>query len=66
MTKAKTYAAIVSEVDAILARHREENDPTVIAYMTARASLLAIRGLRGSGRAAELAYNLADELAGET
>lgn len=62
--RASSYTEIVGEVGALIERH-VENDPTVTAYMVARAALLEVRGIRGAGRAGELAYALADELAGE-
>lgn len=55
----------ISKSVAGLIDHHCENDPTVVAYMIMRAAALEIRGLRGSGRAAELAYSIADEFAGE-
>lgn len=64
MTRANTYAEITREVAELIDRH-VENDPTVAAYMIARASMLQVRGLRGSAKAAELCYSIADELAGE-
>lgn len=60
---ASVYAQIVGEVRQIIARH-SENDPTVCAYMVMRVAALDVRGLRGDARAAELAYAIADELAG--
>lgn len=59
-----SYAEITKAVGDLI-DHHVENDPTVTAYMVARVALLNVRGLRGAGRAAELAYKLADELAGE-
>ena len=61
---ANAYAAITREVGDLIDKH-VENDPTVAAYMIARASLLTVRALRGPARAAELAYAIADEFAGE-
>jgi hypothetical protein len=40
-------------------------DPAVAAYMVARIALLHVASLRGPERAAEMAYKLADEFAGE-
>lgn len=56
------YAEVIKAVDEMIYA-AGGNDPTVIAYMVARAGLLAIRHMRGGQRAAELAYKLADELA---
>ena len=48
------YATIVAAVQR-LAAEASDTDPTVTAYMIARAALLEVRALRGAGRAAELA-----------
>ena len=62
--KASSYAEITGSVDGLISHH-VENDATVTAYLIARAALLQIRGIRGAGRAAEIAYRLADEFASE-
>lgn len=61
---ATAYARITEAVQKLVEEHAE-NDPTVAAYMVARAGLLVVRGLRGSERAGEMAYRLADEFATE-
>ena len=60
------YSRVVRLVDETIAAQAPATDPTVSAYMVARAALLHVRALRGAHRAAELAYKLADEFAGET
>lgn len=65
MTAPTTYAEIVGAVRRLIAHHQIGNDATVSAYMVARAALLEVRACRGADRAAELAYKLADEFAGE-
>lgn len=65
--RADAYARVVDAVDWIVAcRTADTDDPTVTAYMIARAALLQVRALRSAEKAAELAYRLADEFAGET
>lgn len=64
MTHAYSYAEITRAVEGLI-DHHVENDPTVTAYMIQRAAALRVRGLRGPKQAAELAYKIADELAGE-
>lgn len=61
---AQTYASITKAVDQLVADHAE-NDPTVVEYMISRAALLRVRERRGADKAAQLAYRLADEFAGE-
>ena len=65
MSRATTYAEITQSVDDLISHH-VENDPTVSAYLIARAALIQVRGMRGSAKAAELGYRLADEFAGES
>lgn len=64
MNRAESYSEIVREVDELIGRH-VENDPTVAAYLIARAALIEVRATRGPKNAAELAYKIADELATE-
>lgn len=64
MTRAETYAEIAKDVDSLLTKY-VENEPTVTAYMIARVALLQVRGIQGASHAAELAYSLADQFAGE-
>lgn len=64
MSATTSYAEINRAVAELIDKH-VENDPTVTAYMIARAAVLQVRGLRGSVRAGELAYRIADEMAGE-
>ena len=65
MTKTP-YSRVVDDVDHTIGRESPATDRTVIAYMVARAALLAVRSVYGPMRAAEIAYKLADEFAGET
>lgn len=60
---ATAYAAITRQVQGIVDEHGPDNDPTVAAYMVARAALVMVGGIRGNQRASELAYRLADEFA---
>lgn len=62
---ASVYGRISSSLGNIFHKYGDEAEPTAIAYMIARYALLAVRSQRGSRRAAELAYKLADEFAGE-
>ncbi len=62
---ATVYAKISSSLANLFFKHSETTEPTVIAYMVARYALLAVRAERGNKRAAEIAYELADEFAGE-
>lgn len=64
MARSSSYLEITKAVDALIDKH-VENDPTVCAYMIMRAAALQVRSIRGPGRAAELAYSIADEFAGE-
>lgn len=57
------YLEISKAVDTLIQARSTVNDPTVRAYMIARAALVQVRSLRGHARASELAYRLADELA---
>lgn len=59
-----SYAEINKAVEDLIDKH-VENDPTVTAYMIARSAVLQVRGLRGAEKAGELAYRIADEMAGE-
>lgn len=63
MKRSESYAAIVRDVHALIDKY-VENDPTVVAYMGARAFLLEINAMRGSEKTAEVAYALADEFGG--
>lgn len=60
-----SYAEINKAVEDLIDKH-VENDPTVTAYMIARAAVLQVRGLRGPGKAGKIAYRIADEMAGES
>lgn len=62
---AKSYARVSQMVGTIMATKLEENDPSQVAYLIARSALLEVRTRKGSQGAAELAYRLADEFAGE-
>lgn len=62
--RAQSYAEITKAVERLV-DHHVENDPTVAAYMIARAAILQVRGLRGSEAAAALAYKIADEMVAE-
>lgn len=64
MSRATSYAEINRAVSDLIDRHAE-NDPTVTVYMIMRAAALQARGLRGPKQAAELAYSIGDEMAGE-
>jgi hypothetical protein len=60
----ENYALAVDTVLRFIRDH-PETEATVCAYMLARAALLAVRAERSPGHAAQLAYRLADEFAGE-
>lgn len=60
---AGAYAAATRIVDRAISNDLCDVDETVAAYMVMRAALLYISAKRGSERAAELAYKLADEWA---
>lgn len=59
---ASTYAEVVKAVSLMVAGDRFDADPTVIAYMVARAALLWVRGRQGNQNAGAMAYRLADEI----
>lgn len=58
------YLEISQAVDALIDARSTLNEPTVRAYMVARAALLRVSRIRGNEKASELAYKLADELVG--
>lgn len=58
---ATAYAAVTALVDNAIDEILVGNDPTVVAYLFARAGLVRVSAMRGPKRAAELAYRLADE-----
>ena len=60
------YQRVVDDVEHTIRREAPATEPTVTAYMVARAALLEVRAKHGAHRAAELAYKLADEFAGES
>lgn len=61
---AQTYLAVHKAVDALIRKASEhDNDSTRVAYFVARAALLHIKGVKGVGKSAETAYQLADEFA---
>lgn len=61
---ATRYAAITRAVDKLIADHTE-NDPTVVAVLIARATLVGIKARSGSKRAYDVATALADEFLNE-
>ncbi len=61
---AGAYAEITRGVHRLIT-DQDDIEPEVAAYMIARAALITIRARRGADKAAELAYRLADEFAGE-
>ena len=60
---AQTYAAVTIAVDKLIRTLPSEVDSARLAYLVARAALLHGKRARGPLRAAETAYQLADELA---
>lgn len=64
MADSSPYSKVDDAVQRIIS-DRSETHPTVVAYMIARAALLLVRSRHGAHRAAEIAYKLADEFAGE-
>ena len=64
MAEQSPYARLAADVERLVMTY-PGTDPTVLAYMLARLSLLTVRALHGPERAAELAYKLGDEFAGE-
>ena len=65
MTQPATdYQKILDKVSSLIEAPADVNDPTTRGYMIARAALVWVANFKGYEKAAELAYRLADELAG--
>lgn len=58
------YSDILTTVDGIITVPAKVDDMTTRGYMVARAALVWVANFKGYEKAAELAYKLADELAG--
>ena len=61
---ASSYALVTGLVDHAIGTVFAGNDSAQTAYLIARAALVYVANLRGTERASEMAYALADELVG--
>lgn len=55
------YLALSKALNELIDARSYGSDPTVRAYMLARAALVRVKAVHGNERAAQLAYRLGDE-----